>query len=1200
MPLDQATEHFLTEIRFKPAREVLGRWAADNDIRLHSENWSGSGFTSAELVGVTVSRPGSPPRCTVVKIKPHPGRSPGSEQSAHRQARLDAESFARDHMTGLPYDVLSLPDGGQIMFQDVAGGGFGELIGSAEIGEKHISAVDTYRDIVTSLLTEWNRAPAPPTRVPVQKVLARLLGPRVEPGGTLHAWAAPHRGLLDGSRRWLAHGSELLVNPFALAGDESFAPGVTVFDFPGKIHGDLHPGNLLVARTATKPVEYHLVDLSRYQPDGPLPWDPAYLMLTAAAPYLQRMRPRQRQHLREGLLDPTTPQPKLPVRLAQTITGIHLAEQEYVRPDGQVTNWRKLRLTCVAAIGLILSGRSIIGPREREWYFWLAAHAATELADQAVPQEDQDPLPPILIPHSPVPVTVSSPAGRGGEPAPAAARARRNRRMFDREPDERDLRTLLSAGNGGIVIVHGPSGVGKTVLVDWVLEGLEQSGLRVERREALPDIPFDVRTLTEAVGGGPLPHHADQPPRSSLAQLEAALGDEPVVVVVESAEHLLRPETEQLADLDLDEAFEVLATERHRVKLVLVTTTPPKSPRATWPGAADAVPVKDLPYEYFVEFLASRDDVQPSGLSEQPPALLDRFHRAVQGNPRTAEVAHAILTLDGTADDAGTLIDRISTLPRADVAGHLVETLLKRIGQQRRRVLDALAAFATPVEVEALATVLEEAPRPVVDNALRQLVAWGLVRRRPGQVSLTGSDLERMLGKELDRSRSDLLLRAAEELRERHPAPVHNPGELRTRLAEFTALLRYRHFATAYSVLEPIDRILDGWNCRHLLLSQREEIRDLLEDSHQQMSNENALGDLYAKKGMTAEASEAYGRALKIAQHRDDDASRTRLRANMAAMYMYRNETSLAFGYHDLALREALDGEQPEVVLGALEGLASCLRRWGRYDEAIAHARRALAVYAQTPAREAGHQAATTAFRCTLKLARWHTELGQPDDATGYLDAAKRTAEQRPGLWLTGSYLDAEADFELSRGETGAAARIATEAVDQALKISDPVTLLQARTTLCVASLADNDPKTAAQEITRAHRYRLGGRALIVVALLALTERLRGNTGKAEDHFQRLYEEATERTRRDGTDFTAWDMLGFALCARHPADPDALGRAVTAFRTARSIPTSPAPVLIDRLKLMLTRLDRSSPDPGLLQPAIDACGTGSRHSGTPD
>jgi hypothetical protein len=59
-------------------------------------------------------------------------------------------------MVGLPCHALGFHGRGQLMFQDVAGGGFHELIGSGEIAGRHIAATDTYRLIIKSLLTEWN------------------------------------------------------------------------------------------------------------------------------------------------------------------------------------------------------------------------------------------------------------------------------------------------------------------------------------------------------------------------------------------------------------------------------------------------------------------------------------------------------------------------------------------------------------------------------------------------------------------------------------------------------------------------------------------------------------------------------------------------------------------------------------------------------------------------------------------------------------------------------------------------------------------------------------------------------------------------------------------------------------------------------------------------------------------------------------
>ncbi|WIY01246.1 AAA family ATPase [Amycolatopsis mongoliensis] len=1173
---------------------------------MRSEGWVSSGFTSAVLFGVTIDEPGKHPRCAILKIKPHVSRSGSNERTAHQAARQDSEQFASEHMVGLPCHALGFEGGGQLMFQDVAGGGFDELIGSGEIAGRHIAVTDTYRLIIKSLLTEWNtgtnRVSGRTSAVPAGKLLAALLGARIEPGGTVHAWAAAHPGLLPDPRRWLRHGDLPVVNPFALARDESFARTVTVLNFPGKIHGDLHPDNLLVAKAASEPIRYYLVDLSRYDPQGPLPWDPAYLMLTTAAHHLSTLRHVDRPKLRTALLDPANPhEGVLPAALVQTMKGIHQGELEHIDPLGQAANWRKLRLVCVAAIGLILSGRQIITEVDREWFFWLSAFAATELFGDTVPDKDPLVLPDSLVARSPQRIPASRPAGHE-EIAARAAKADHARKLLDREDQQLKLRTRLSTGVGGIVIVHGPSGAGKSTLVDAVLAEVEQSTrTRPRRREAVPDIPFDVRTLTEAVTSDSAPPTAERDTKSSIARLEGALGDEPVIIVVENAENLLNSASGKLADLDLDEAFELLSTSQHAVTLVLVTSSPLHSPHGgTWPRKADTVEVHDLPYEHFVEFIKTLDDVYPSGLSELSPDLSRRFHQAVHGIPRDAEIAHAILTLDDSTVDAPSLAEQLTAVPSSATPRLLAQILLDGVSF-RRRVLDALAAFAVPVASDALVAVLaEELREPQIRIGLRQLIARRIVRQASNQVYLPPSEVRKILDEELESSHSSLLHQAAYELRKHRPTSVRSLADLRIHFAEVSCLIRARRFAAAHGAIESIDRFLRDWNCSHLLREQSIAVQGRTKSPTVEIANDNRLGHLHSLAGEFGAASDAYGRALKIAEQRRDTTRLTTLRSNLASMYARQNQTGRASGYYDLALHDAVAGNQPTVAMAAMEGLADCRRRWGRYDEAIIYAEQALEVYDRIELVSDRKAAASRAFQCTLKLARWHSELGSPERAAHYLKTAQRTTAQHPDLFLAGAYLDARADFELGCGEIGPATETATAAEDYALRIADPVTLMQARTTLCVARLAVDDRRTAAQQIIRALRYRRVGRALIVLALRALTERLLNHTDSADDCFRQLYEETAGRIRLDNDDFTAWDMQGFALCGLDPTGPAVLDRAVRAFRTARDLATSPTPLLVDRLRFMLAQLDRDSRHPGLLQPAIDGCGTGSSRADSPD
>jgi tetratricopeptide (TPR) repeat protein len=1193
---DAGIEEVLGLVDSGRARDALRDWARSQEITLLPTGWSAAGFTSAQVLGVYVHEAGKHPRIVVLKINPRGDRST-DERRIHHQACRESRQFAKDHLMDTPFEPLRLDGGGWIMFQRVAGGGFDELGGFIAMLANHDEPATTCKLIVHSLLTEWNTDPEPrPTLA--GPLLSELLDERTASGGTLEAWAGRHAGLLHEARCWLRHGDLDLANPFALAAGK-FGNDTGITAIRGKIHGDLHPDNLLISKTPSTPVAYRLVDLSRYRNDGVLAWDPAYLMLTTAATYLSDIHDAHlRVKLREALLDPSTVPEGVPRELRYAIKGITHGEVDHARSHDMIGMWRKQRLVCLVAIGLILSGRTLLQPSIREWFFWLAAHAATKLLGS---HGARDPLrlPDPLI-HTDA---TSNPVPAGVRQAPLPRQVdHAGGRLLDRENDRRDLHTRLTAGPWGIIVVSGPPGVGKSALVDAVLKDVEgREGHRIYRHEAVPGIPLDIRTLIDDLTGDGASSGSAGPGKTSLARLESVLGahqQTAVTIVIECAENLVHRTTNELVDLDLDEAFELLATDpAHRVAVVLVTHADLRSPQGgVWPDAQPTIGVRGLPYEHFVSYLDRLEAGAPTGLATLPADVQARLHRALRGNPHLADLARATLTLTDSGFDARTLAEHLAGLPTKDVPRRLADLLAAGLSTVRQRVLDALAAYATPVDAAAVAALLaEEMPATQVRGALARLAAERIIRSAPpDRYYLPPSDVEQIVNERLDRatdhlSRSRFLRRAADELRSRRAVELHGVDDLRIHFAELMALRRARRYSSAYRMIEAIDGALREWNCGHLLLEHREAVQGQLADNHLEMANDNELGELYAASRQSPKAIDAFRRALKVADEREDHGSRTKLRANLAAMYWQEGDTDFAYNYYDLAREDAVRYGVPVVLMGALEGLADCHRRWGRYDEAFRCGNEALMVPAMPgypDTADAQNFASSRTVRLTLKLARWHGELGRAAAAARSIEAAERAAVQRGDQWLRAACLDGRAELLLGQGQVDASVTTAIDAIEHALRLHDPITLLQARTTLCVALLRRDDSSAAGDEIERAKRYRNPGRSLIVLALLALGARQRGDTAKADQRFRQLQEQATNRLQRDGRDFGAWDFKGLAICGSHPDDAR-LDEAVAAFRTARGL-TPPTPGLTERLTFLLLQLDKLEHRPGRLRVAIDA------------
>ncbi|WP_439381518.1 hypothetical protein [Amycolatopsis lexingtonensis] len=396
MTPDLEKEHVLGRITSDKARSALRRRVTSMDEKLVLADWSASGFTSAELIGVYRTPRGQRAHSAIIKIS-----SDGQgdrEEEAHRSAWRHAPAdFAHMHLARPLGDPIPVEGGEWISFQQVAGGGFGELAQFARVLPDWDEAAQTCGRILVSASTEWNPE-SKAAKVPVRDLLNELVGRRVAKGGTIRAWAADIPELLERPRRLIRCGTAILVNPFELLDDASVGGAAKLLVVRGRSHGDLHPGNLLVDRHAnSERLQYCLVDLSRYRPDGLLAWDPIYLTLTTVAERLTagKLDNRARERLRRWLVRPDEPpRSPLPDRVVQAmVRGSHLAEQQLAHEHGMRSEWWCQRLVCMVAVALILTGRArLLSPTHREWFFWLAAEAATELVGGTADADDE-PLP---------------------------------------------------------------------------------------------------------------------------------------------------------------------------------------------------------------------------------------------------------------------------------------------------------------------------------------------------------------------------------------------------------------------------------------------------------------------------------------------------------------------------------------------------------------------------------------------------------------------------------------------------------------------------------------------------------------------------------------------------------------------------------------------------------------------------------------
>lgn len=364
------------------AAAALRRSTELNGITLKYAGWTERGFTAAMLISTFASEVGMSDRKLVLKYSPG-GRGETAEPRRHREALAASSSdFRRDHLVELPWAAIAVPSGGWIMFQEIASGSLDDIRPLSILLRDPLQtdAATACATIVRSLLDDWN--PVVETMDPFPAAggyLRDLLRRRLAPGGTLRTWAEAKGVLLSGQP------TDGPPNPFALVLDNSLTKGRTLYMRLGNVHGDLHPGNILVPRD---PMGYRLVDLSRFGTRRPLAFDLAYLLVTIAAQYLPDLSEPERNTLAEFLVDPATGRRASgPAAVQHVLRAIIDAAGEWGARNGLGDEWRHEVLLNVLGCALIMTGRAFIPNADRDWYYDLARRATARYLELPGPTE---------------------------------------------------------------------------------------------------------------------------------------------------------------------------------------------------------------------------------------------------------------------------------------------------------------------------------------------------------------------------------------------------------------------------------------------------------------------------------------------------------------------------------------------------------------------------------------------------------------------------------------------------------------------------------------------------------------------------------------------------------------------------------------------------------------------------------------------
>lgn len=322
--------------------------------------------------------------------------------------------------------------------------------------------------------------------------------------------------------------------------------------------------------------------------------------------------------------------------------------------------------------------------------------------------------------------------------------------FFGRERELERLHSLLgraTSGRGGVLLVAGEPGIGKSALVGRFLVELDPrrtAGVLCCAYEGQWQPPY--AAWAEALEQLGLPadvlgsRDVGLPPEQQRLRLFEAVTQvvldaaraRPVVVVLDDL---------QWADRDSLALLRYLGRAAARSRLVLVGTYRTAEPDGTLrevleqlrrESAAELVTLAGLSTAEVAGYLAAA-----SGGSQVPFAVADAVHQASAGNPFYAgEVWRLLIDSDRVLHRGGgwTTDFSIAELGIPEGVRQVVEQRLGRLDATTQRLLTCAAAFTGPFGLADLAPLLDGTGEAGLLDALDEALAAGLVRpegRRP-------------------------------------------------------------------------------------------------------------------------------------------------------------------------------------------------------------------------------------------------------------------------------------------------------------------------------------------------------------------------------------------------------------------------------------------------------------------------------------
>jgi tetratricopeptide (TPR) repeat protein len=703
----------------------------------------------------------------------------------------------------------------------------------------------------------------------------------------------------------------------------------------------------------------------------------------------------------------------------------------------------------------------------------------------------------------------------------------------DRLREMRALCDHLVDASVRLISIVGRGGMGKTALASRVLADLERGTLPLLEQER--ELPIDGILYLSARGIGisleriyaDVGRMLGEPTASKLATRWASRD----ASLAAKIEYLLEMMQNGLYLILLDNLEDELAedgtireeglrlfverclTQPSGAHLIATSREQIKIAAAALRGAR-SIPLREgLPEDEAIALLRDLDPDGVLGLRDASEQDLRQAARLTQGIPRALEILAGILYEDHTASLPQMLADE--SLLGKQVVEQLVAQGYQRLGQNERRVMEALAVFDRSIEETAIVYLLHPwFPGMDVQSSLRHLARGYFASanrvtgeyclhpldreyayrqlpddKEPAQNSAEGPALSKVEGTDAY-NRPNLELRAADFY-----ASIRKPesewksiDDLAPQLAEFKHCVRAKDFDSACRLLELIEsNHLFLWGYYSRIVELREQLVGKLSTPELQSRNLASLANAYRGLGQLKRSIDLYEQALVIVQKLDDPKEEALYLGDLGNAYRYLGQYEKAARFYKYALeisRETGDRRGENIQLGRL-GLV--YRGLGKQEQAIEFYEQALNIVRELGEYRGEHillgrlgvafldlgkvQQAIELHELVLAVAREISDrqyegvwlgylgkafhrLGQIEQAIEFRKQALAIARQIGDRWGESYQLPGLAKTLLASGDLSRA----RQCCEDALAFEGPTTSYETTLTLAIVLLHQCDP----------------------------------------------------------------------------------------------------------------------------------------------